>query len=476
MDRVQSVSKNTSYLIVGDVIGKLISIGISILFVRYLGREELGKYSFAMAYLFFFSVLPHLSNESILGREVAVVKEKQAGRFLGDAILLRVILSLIAMVLAWIGCTFFEPTPQIRLLIFIASLGMIASFRSLFVTVFQRTMEMRVFSIVNISMKLLAAVLTLALIILKGTVEHFVLLNIFVAFVSAALFYTLSQKRIPIEWGWDNKRFFSFLKDSFPVSVSHFFDRVIARVDQIFIFSIIGISSLGLYSATVTVVESFLFIPTALLTVLLPVLSVLFLESKDKHERSVKISGKYLLLFSLPVALFICFYSKEVLIFLFGNSFAEAAPVLKILIWSFPLNCMLILLRHVLISAKKQKIILIGSLFGAVLNIPLNMVLIPKMGGAGAALATTIAYSVPFICFLVDRVPRNLTLCSYFGLLKLLPALILLELFLHFFTFSWFVALIFSSLVYLAALFLTKGLGSEDIKLFKRAIGMKYGK
>lgn len=476
MDIVRSISKNTAFLIGGEICGKLISVFVSIAFVRHLGAVELGKYSFAMAYLFFFAVLPHLSHESILGREVAVAKGEDARKILGDAILLRLLLALGAMCIAWIGLLFFNTTSEIKLLVFVASLGMMASFRSLFIAVFQKTMEMEVYTVANTSIRLLSALLTLGLIFLNGKVLHFMLLNIFVAFATGLFMYFLSQKRIPIQWEWNRKRMSAFLKQSFPVSVSHFFDRVIARVDQLFLFSIVGISSLGLYSATVTIVEAFLFIPTALLTVMLPVLSVLFVESEQKHRKSVEISGKYLLLFSLPTALFITFYADQVLIFLFGESFSAASSVLKILIWSLPLNFMLILLRHVLISVKKQKIILFGSAFGALVNVPLNFILIPKYGASGAALATVIAYVIPFLCFLFDSVSRELTLRSYGALFKLIPALIILFVLLYFLSINWWFSLFLSSFIYLVSLYLTKGLDQKDFNLFKRAIGLKYAK
>ncbi len=476
MDIVRTVSKNTTALITGEIIGKLISVFVSIAFVRHLGKIELGKYSFAMAYLFFFAVLPHLCHESILGREMAVAKKEEAGRFLGDAIVLRLLLSLLAMGAAWLGFLFFESTSEIKWLIAIASLGILASFRSLFVTVFQRTMEMPVYAMANIGLTLLSALLTVSLIFAKGKVIHFMLLNVVVAFITGVFFYTLSQKRVPVQWKWNMERMRTFLTQSFPVSAGHFFDRVIARVDQLFLFSIIGISSLGLYSATVTIVEAFLFIPTALLTVLLPVLSLFFMESEKKHRESVAISGKYLLLFSLPVALFISFFSEELLLFLFGENFLEAGPILKILIWAMPLNFMLILLRHVLVSAKKQKIIFWGSFLGAALNIPLNLLFIPRFGAPGAALATTVAYAVPFACFLIDAVPRELTFRSYSSLIRLFPSLLILVCFFYFVSWNWVGSFAIACPLYAVSLFVTKGLSQEDLQLFKRALNWKHEK
>ena len=453
MDTVRTVSKNTTALIAGEIVVKLISIFVSIAFVRHLGKIELGKYSFAMAYLFFFSVLPHFCHESILGREMVVAKKEEAGHFLADAIVLRVLLSLIAIGAAWMGLLFFESSLEIKWLIVIASLGILSSFRTLFIAVFQRTMEMPIYALGNIGLTLLSAFLTVALILANGRVLHFLWLNIFIAFVTGALFYFLSQKRLPLKWQWNKERMFSFLKHSFPVSAGHFFDRVIARVDQLFLFSIIGISSLGLYSATVTIVEAFLFIPMALLTVLLPVLSLFFVESEKKHRQSVAISGKYLLLFSLPVALFISFFSQELLLFLFGEGFVEGGAILKILIWSMPLNFMLILLRHVLVSAKKQKIILWGSLLGAVVNIFLNLLFIPRFGAPGAALATTIAYAIPFVCFLFDALPRELTLRSYSALVRLLPSLMILAGFFYFVSWHWLGSFLIACVLYALSLF-----------------------
>lgn len=476
MDVVKSVARNTFFLISGEVASKLISFLVSIVLVRYLGQVELGKYSLAMAYLFFFAAVPYFSHETVLAREMAVRSDEEAGRWLGAALLLRLILSFAGIVLALTGLCVINYSAEIRGLILVAALGMLVSFRNLFIAVFQKKMALGIYAAATTGMNLLAAGLTLLLIGLGARVIHFIWLNTALAFATGAVFFAMARARVPVRWSWEKKIWVSLLRHSFPVAGSHFFERILSRMDQLILFSLAGVAALGLYSATVTLTEAFLFIPGSLVVTLLPVLSGYFVEAPEKHRRLVELGAKALAAVALPAALGLSFFASELIGFVFGARYEDSAPILKILAWSLPLMFLLILMRHVLISAQRQKIILWGALAGAAANIPLNIVLIRAWGAPGAALATTVAYAFPLLCLLMEFESRGLFCNSLKGVAKIFPAALGMgfscwlarDLF-------WIANLLMATSVYAALLILSRGVGRADWEILKRAVWVRHG-
>lgn len=476
MDIIKTISKNTAYLIGGDILRKILSIVVTIVFVRYLGKTELGKYNIAMAYIFFFAALPLLSHEVILGREMSVSGKKEAGEWLGAGILVRFVLSLAAMILSLIVLLFANYTTEIKILILIAAVGMLASFRALFVAVFQRAMEMKEFTMLNIVVSFLSAFATLLVVILQGSVFHFLLLNVAVGFLTAFLFMYYSRLRVPIKLSWNQSKVSLILRHSFPVAMSNLCDRVMARMDQIFLFSMIGVASVGLYGATITIVEAMIFIPTAFLTVMLPVFSSVYTESEEKHLKSVKLSAKYLLLISLPAALGFCFFAEPIIVLLFGNNYLGAETILKVLCWSMPLNFILILFRQALVSSKKQNLILWAAFIGAMTNIALNLYLIPIYAAPGAALATTVSYTIPIGFFLIKSESRRMMAAAIEGMTPLIPAAVVMGIGLWLFPWHWILNLILGCGVFLLVLILSGGLDRSDWNLLKRAFKVQREK
>jgi O-antigen/teichoic acid export membrane protein len=86
--------------------------------------------------------------------------------------------------------------------------------------------------------------------------------------------------------------------------------------------------------------------------------------------------------------------APEVLTRFMPESYAPAAPMMPWVIWGTAMHALYLLPVNSLLYRKKTSLISIISIGSAVLNIALNLVLIPRYHGLGAALATLIAYSM----------------------------------------------------------------------------------
>ncbi len=79
---------------------------------------------------------------------------------------------------------------------------------------------------------------------------------------------------------------------------------------------------------------------------------------------------------------------------LFGAEYAAAAPVLALHIWAGVFIFMRALLSRWLVAEDLLRFSLVTHLAGAVINVVGNLILIPRHGPLGAAIATVVSYAV----------------------------------------------------------------------------------
>jgi stage V sporulation protein B len=144
------------------------------------------------------------------------------------------------------------------------------------------------------------------------------------------------------------------------------------------------------------------FIFLGLTATLLPTLSSeLFAKRMQSVRGTIRISMRILLLFSAPVLVMVTLFSREIVSFVYTSQNAPAGDIVQILIWSITLLTLLSILTTIINADGKPTVsfILTGSC--VLLDIVLNLILVPRYGVTGAAAATTIAV---FTCF-GDSVP-----------------------------------------------------------------------
>jgi O-antigen/teichoic acid export membrane protein len=106
----------------------------------------------------------------------------------------------------------------------------------------------------------------------------------------------------------------------------------------------------------------------------------------------VSLDGLFAL--ALTLAVILQFAGGPLVDLLFGPRFAASAPVLQIHIWAGVFVFMRALLSRWLLAEDLLRFSLVTHLAGAVINVALNLVLIPRQGAAGAAIATVVSYAV----------------------------------------------------------------------------------
>ena len=100
---------------------------------------------------------------------------------------------------------------------------------------------------------------------------------------------------------------------------------------------------------------------------------------------------------AILIALPVTFFSKEITFILLGAKYLPSAPVLTIYIWAGVATFLGVASSQYLITENLTKLSFYRTLIGLIVNVILNLILIPKIGIIGSAVATLVSYSMATI-------------------------------------------------------------------------------
>lgn len=167
-------------------------------------------------------------------------------------------------------------------------------------------------------------------------------------------------------------------------------------MDKIMLGSISNVIQVGFYENSERIIGIPIGIITALGTVMLPKMSNL-LSNGDEEK-----SKKYIAM-SLRFAMFIAFgamfgligVSKVIIPIFLGDKFIECVDIVSMLSITLIFIAWANVIRtQLLIPRKKDKVYIISTFIGAIVNLVINIVLISRLGAVGAAIGTIFAEAV----------------------------------------------------------------------------------
>jgi O-antigen/teichoic acid export membrane protein len=168
------------------------------------------------------------------------------------------------------------------------------------------------------------------------------------------------------------------------------------RADILIGNGIAGPAAAGVYIVSIQLTEKIWLLSQSVGTVLLPKLSELSGDDNKKKKLTPQVS-RWVLFITFFLATLLGSVSYVLIEFLFGDKFMGAVSALLILLPGTVLASSSRVLANDVASRGKPELNMYSSIFVVVTNISLNLILIPDFGIQGAALATTLAYSLNFI-------------------------------------------------------------------------------
>jgi PST family polysaccharide transporter len=370
-----------------------LSLFVGVWIARYLGPEQYGLYSYALAFVFLFSTLATLGLDQIIVRDI-VRRPEERNEILGTAFILKLIGSSAILPITVSISYLLRPDSSItQLLVATVAVGMI--FRSLDVIEFwfwsqtssKYSVLARNFSIVLVSIGKIIAIQLQAPLIVFGILFSLELLLTALGFI---IVYHI-QGNLLSNWRFTKRCARNLLQEGWPLLLSSIVILIYMKTDQIMLGQMLGDRAVGVYTAASKISEMWYFVPVAIVNSLQPTI----VKSKGHGESIyfgyIKKLLKLMTSLSYSVAIVVSLLSGYIITLLFGVGFEESSLILTIHIWA-GLFVSLGLVRSVWTTTEGLvKLQFSASVIGAIVNIILNLILIKPFGGVGAAIATVIS-------------------------------------------------------------------------------------
>lgn len=184
--------------------------------------------------------------------------------------------------------------------------------------------------------------------------------------------------------------FSDVLRASLPFAIAGVLYYIYFRIDVVMLSAWWPPVEVGWYNAAYRLVAVLYFIPGSVCAALFAHLSVLAHLDRRSHTSYVAQMVRFMTSFALPVTGAIVAGAPVLIGALFGRDFDRSAPLLRILGWFLLLQCISFPLGDGLSTTNRQGTRVWIMAAAAVLNVSLNLFLIPNSGGRGAAIATLI--------------------------------------------------------------------------------------
>ena len=469
MGIIRTVAINSGILFFCKLMLYAAAFFVSIFTVRYLGAAGFGKLSLVLAYISFFQIITAFGIDAIIIKEISKDKAKQ-NIFLINGIFLKLLFSIIAIILSWVIIQFMGYPKDIKNYIYIASLAMVFSFGTIYVDVYQSHHKAEYYAIPELVISIIYYLGILAIIYLKCSIIYFVILQA-VQIIPLTIIYIYYSKRITglqLIYQLDFNIIRYLLKESWPLFVASILIMINMRVDQILIFKLVDVQSLGLYSSAVKMTESLNLIPLVLMTTVFPLLSSSYGSSAEKFKKIYNLSFRYVSIIIVPIALATTLLSERFLSLIYGTNFIQASGALSLLMWSNVFVFLGVVNANILNAAGFQRYLLYFTMVGSVTNLLLNLFLIPLWGISGAALASLISYSDGLILQYIINDTRDLVNDLLNSTIKPILCSVPMGIFIYCFSsLNIFLIIIISILIYLFFLIIARGITEADMLYLK---------
>ena len=388
----QTVAKNTVWLGIAIVVSRLIRAVLIIYVARLLGTEGYGVFSYAVSLAAFFAIFSDIGIVGILTREVAKDPASLQKHFV-TGFVVKMALVLVSIILIVGVAPFFTKIPAATPLLWLAAL-LIAfdGLRDLALAIPRAQEKMQVEAGFTILANVAITGIGLAAIFVEPTPGA-----LFFGYVAgsgigmAAALWHLRQYFKGFFAHFDRTLIPRLFKEAWPFALTGLLGVIMTNTDSVMLGWYMDASAVGLYGAALRVIQVFYFMPVVLGSSTFPVFSS-FSESDPARFRAAfetVVTAAFVI--SMPLALGGILLSRGIIELVFGNAYLGAVLPFQILVLTAITNFPSSFLINGIFAYRRQHLFAFALGIGAIGNVILNVLLIPRFGIAGSAFATLLA-------------------------------------------------------------------------------------
>ena len=386
----KKVVKNAGWIMAGRIIHMICAFVVSLLTARYLGPGNYGLINYATAYTTFFYSICTLGLNSILVKALIDEPEKE-GETLGTSIVLQAIASFTsALMIVGIVKLIDGKEPLTVIVTVLCTIGLLFRVFEVLHCWFQANLQSKYTAITSTIAYLITSAYRLVLLINGATVKWFALataVDYFVVSVFLLLFY---RKCKGSGFSFSALRAKKLLKMGTPFILAGLMVSIYGNTDKLMLKQMLSEESVGYYSTAVSICNVWVFVLSAIIDSMYPVIMESRKTSIIKYEQQNRLLYAIVFYVSMTVSIGFVILGKPVIHILYGDAYLPAIAPLRVVTWYVAFSYLGVARNAWIVGENLQKYITPIYIGAAITNVLLNLMLIPIWSETGAAVASLV--------------------------------------------------------------------------------------
>lgn len=386
---LNAVAGNAVWLFADKVLRLGLGLAVFSWIARYLGPAQYGTLSYATAFVTLFAAFSSLGIDGIVIRDLALNPDRR-NELVGSALVLRLAGGLCCVLLAILSASVMrQGDMQFTALVAIISIGSMFQAFDVVDNWFVSQNKSKYAVVSKGTAFVVFCAIKLGLVLMRAPLETFAIAASAEIALGAIAMVTAFGRIYGSSKDWYCRKtvVVSLLRESWPMMLAFLAYSIYARVDQVMLGVFSSDKEVGIYAASMRIMELFVALILMLSASLFPALSRKHREDEGRYFYFYMSVTTLLTWFGIGCLAVTYFIGHAGMRILFGSAYDASYSVLVIHMIGFVFMANGGLRSSYFTTIGKQKIILITTLCAAVFNISVNYLLIPKHGALGAAWA-----------------------------------------------------------------------------------------
>lgn len=358
--------------------------------VRTLSVSEFGRLSFVLSLVLLVAIFADLG----IGR-LSIKGLLDGGRdraeFAGTLIVLRTVMGVVTYAAAVVFVVVAGyPSEVVRATLVAGVALLIATPSHAIEVVFQAHLRLGSVAVANVAGQVSQLALTVAVAVGGGSVVWFAMPAV-IGEVVILVWRLVKVRRIqPIRLNVDWATWKSLLGEAAPLAAGTVMATFYYRVDSVMLSRLDTFASVGIYNVAYKFVDIVQYLPTALMVPVLALLVRSWPEDMPTFAETFRRAFLILVLAGVLVTVEFAMFARPLIVLLYGHEYGDGANAARIVVIAGCVGAFGKLAFTVLLATGRHRLYPAVACAGLVLNVALNLVLIPRASFFGASFATLV--------------------------------------------------------------------------------------
>lgn len=390
------IASNLFSLTSAEIASRLIGFFTLVYLGRILDTNGFGIIGFATAFVSYFILVVNFGFSTYGTMEIAK-DQRQISKFVNNIFSIRIFLAIFLTVILILYLFISEISIVTKYVILITGLNLFANAFTLN-WVFQAVEKMQYIAIRQILSGLLSLIGVIIFVQSKNDIviaASILTVSVFIGNIWLIPIYQKMFAKIKLEYSFNFWR--ELFRESFPLAFASIMIGIYYNLNMVMLGYMKSESDVGIYSAAYKI---FLLgtVPFQLIfSAFFPALSRVGLSKSQEFKDTMKNYAKFIIGSGIVSGVVLLSFPERIILIVFGENYLASAVPLSILAMNIIVISINVFLGNPMMAWGKQKEYSIAVTFGAVSNIILNFILIPRYSYIGAAFATLLSEIAVFI-------------------------------------------------------------------------------